>query len=148
MTPQRRSIEQATGEHYADTVVRSVEWRSQLSFSYQKDGRFFVLSYNGNTSQPRLEDMMAPTDYSSPLYIRRSNPHLRPSYRHSMHAIFNNFQKGFMASLMWNQTFNAVTRATYYDRETGGRETLPVILTVIGGLWETGITTSASSNFM
>lgn len=132
MTPQRRSIEQATGEHYADTVVRSVEWRSQLSFSYQKDGRFFVLSYNGNTSQPRLEDMMAPTDYSSPLYIRRSNLHLRPSYRHSMHAIFNNFQKGFMASLMWNQTFNAVTRATYYDRETGGRETLPVN---INGNW-------------
>ena len=132
MNPQRRSIEQATGEHRADTVARSVEWRSQLSLSYQNEGSFWVLSYSGNTSQPRLEDMVAPTDYSSPLYIRRSNPHLRPSYRHSVHTIFNNFQKGISVSFSWNQTFNSVTRSTLYDKETGGRETMPVN---INGNW-------------
>lgn len=132
MSPQRRSIDQATGEHRADTVARSIEWRSQLSLSYQKDGSFWVLSYNGNTSQPRLEDMVAPTDYSSPLYIRRSNPHLRPSYRHSVYAVFSNFQKGISTSLSWSQTFNSVTRATLYNKETGGRETMPVN---INGNW-------------
>lgn len=132
MSPQRRSIEQATGKHRADTVARSVEWRSQLSLSYQKEGSYWVLSYSGNTSQPRLEDMVAPTDYSSPLYIRRSNPHLRPSYRHSVYAIFSNFQKGISTSLSWNQTFNSVTRATLYNKETGGRETMPVN---INGNW-------------
>lgn len=132
MTPQRRSINQATGEHRADTVARSVEWRTQLSLSYQKEGNYLVLSYNGSSSQPQLEDMVSPVDYSSPLSIRRSNPNLRPSYRHSVYALFNNFQKGFMTSLSWNQTFNAVTRATYYNRNTGGRETLPVN---INGNW-------------
>ena len=132
MSPQRRSIEQATGEHRADTVARSIEWRSQLSLSYQQEGSYFVLSYNGNTSQPRLEDMVSPTDYSSPLYIRRSNPHLRPSYRHSVYAVFSNFQEGISTSLSWNQTFNSVTRATLYNKETGGRETMPVN---INGNW-------------
>ncbi len=132
MSPQRRSIEQATGEHRADTVARSIEWRSQLSLSYQQEGSYFVLSYNGNTSQPGLEDMVSPTDYSSPLYIRRSNPHLRPSYRHSVYAVFSNFQKGISTSLSWNQTFNSVTRATLYNKETGGRETMPVN---INGNW-------------
>ncbi len=132
MNPQLRSIEQSTGEHCADTVARSVEWHSQLSLSYQKEGSFFVLSYSGNTSQPRLEDMVAPTDYSSPLYIRRSNPHLRPSYRHSVYAVFSNFQEGISTSLSWNQTFNSVTRATLYNKETGGRETMPVN---INGNW-------------
>jgi len=132
MSPQRRSIEQATGEHRADTVARSIEWRSQLSLSYQKEGSYFVLSYNGNTSQPGLEDMVSPTDYSSPLYIRRSNPHLRPSYRHSVYAVFSNFQEGISTSLSWNQTFNSVTRATLYNKETGGRETMPVN---INGNW-------------
>ena len=132
MSPQRRSIEQATGEHRADTVARSIEWRSQLSLSYQQEGSYFVLSYNGNTSQPGLEDMVSPTDYSSPLYIRRSNPHLRPSYRHSVYAVFSNFQEGISTSLSWNQTFNSVTRATLYNKETGGRETMPVN---INGNW-------------
>lgn len=132
MSPQRRSIEQTTGEHRADTVARSIEWRSQLSLSYQQEGSYFVLSYNGNTSQPGLEDMVSPTDYSSPLYIRRSNPHLRPSYRHSVYAVFSNFQKGISTSLSWNQTFNSVTRATLYNKETGGRETMPVN---INGNW-------------
>ena len=54
MSPQQRSIKQATGEHRADTVARSIEWRSQLSLSYQQEGSYFVLSYNGNTSQPGL----------------------------------------------------------------------------------------------
>ena len=132
MSPQRRSIEQATGEHRADTVARSIEWRSQLSLSYQQEGSYFVLSYNGNTSQPGLEDMVSPTDYSSPLYIRRSNPHLRPSYRHSVYAVFSNFQEGISTSLSWNQTFNSVTRATLYNKETGGCETMPVN---INGNW-------------
>ena len=132
MSPQRRSIEQATGEHRADTVARSIEWRSQLSLSYQQEGSYFVLSYNGNTSQPGLEDMVSPTDYSSPLYIRRSNPHLRPSYRHSVYAVFSNFQEGISTSLSWNQTFNSVTRAALYNKETGGRETMPVN---INGNW-------------
>ncbi len=130
--PQRRSISRHTGGNRADTVACSTEWRSQMSLSYQKDGTYMVLTYSGHTSQPRLEDMVAPTDYSSPLYIRRSNPRLRPSYTHSVHAVFNDFKRGVSASLSWNQTLNSVTRATYYDTSTGGRETVPVN---INGNW-------------
>ena len=46
--------------------------------------------------------------------------------------MFSNFRKGIMVGLNWNQQINAVTRATLYNTETGGRETFPVN---INGNW-------------
>lgn len=131
-TFQKRTIEESTGSRMADTIINSLEWKPSFTITYRKDDNYGMISYNGSTSQPALRDLIAPTDYSSPLNVTRSNPHLRSSYTHYIYAMFSNFRKGIMIGLNWNQQINAVTRATIYHTETGGRETFPVN---INGNW-------------
>ena len=131
-TIQKRTIEESTGSQLADTTINSVEWRPNLTITYRSGDNYGMISYNGSTSQPALRDLIAPTDYSSPLNVTRSNPNLHASYTHYIYAMFSNFRKGIMVGLNWNQQINAVTRATLYNTETGGRETFPVN---INGNW-------------
>lgn len=132
MYPQQRTLKQESGTSRIDTMARSVEWRPSVSLTYRKKDNYLIVSYNGGTRQPSLTDMLAPTDYSSPLYIRRSNPNLRPLYMQNIHLMFNNFKKGILISLMASQQFNSITRATIYNPETGVREAYPVN---INGNW-------------
>lgn len=132
MHPQQRTLEQENGKSHIDTTACSVEWRPSVSLTYRRKDNYLVMSYNGGTRQPSLADMLTPTDYSSPLYIRRSNPNLRPLYMQSMNVMFNNFKKGILLSVMASQQFNSITRATIYNPETGVRETYPVN---INGNW-------------
>jgi hypothetical protein len=132
MYPQRRTLKQENGQSQIDTMAWSVEWRPSINLTYRKEDNYFVINYSGGTRQPSLSDMLAPTDYSSPLYIRKSNPNLRPLYMQGLNVMFNNFKKGIMVSLMASQQFNSITRATLYNPETGVRETFPVN---INGNW-------------
>lgn len=138
-TFQKRSINEYTGRHQADTTINSIEWQPNLTLTYHKGDNYAMISYNGGTSQPMLRDLIAPTDYSSPLNITRSNPNLRASYSNYIYAMFNNFRKGIMVGMSWNQQINSVTRATIYNTETGGREAFPVN---INGNW--GLSGNAS----
>lgn len=131
-TFQKRTIEESTGSRMADTIINSLEWKPSFTITYRKDDNYGMISYNGSTSRPALRDLIAPTDYSSPLNVTRSNPNLHASYTHYIYAMFSNFRKGIMVGLNWNQQINAVTRATIYHTETGGRETFPVN---INGNW-------------
>lgn len=131
-TFQKRTIEESTGSRMADTIINSLEWKPSFTITYRKDDNYGMISYNGSTAQPALRDLIAPTDYSSPLNVTRSNPHLRSSYTHYIYAMFSNFRKGIMVGLNWSQQINAVTRATIYHTETGSRETFPVN---INGNW-------------
>ena len=132
MNPQRRSLTQVNWKSRIDTMAQSVEWRPSVSFTYRKNDNYLTASYNGATRQPSLSDMLAPTDYSSPLYIKRSNPNLRPLYIQNINLMFNNFKKGILVSAMASQQFNSITRATSYNPNTGTRETYPVN---INGNW-------------
>lgn len=49
----------------------------------RKENRI-ILHYYGNTSQPSLYDLIAPTNNSDPLNITRSNPNLKPTYNQSV----------------------------------------------------------------
>lgn len=139
MYPQRRTLKQENGQSQIDTMAWSVEWRPSINLTYRKEDNYFVINYSGGTRQPSLSDMLAPTDYSSPLYIRKSNPNLRPLYMQGLNMMFNNFKKGIMVSLMASQQFNSITRATLYNPETGVRETFPVN---INGNWNISGNTS------
>ena len=68
-TFQKRSINEYTGRHQADTTINSIEWQPNLTLTYHKGDNYAMISYNGGTSQPMLRDLIAPTDYSSPLNI-------------------------------------------------------------------------------
>lgn len=126
VTPQRRTLKQDRNKAYIDTASCNIEWNPSIVFSRQKNNWYTMLNYSGYTRQPSLINLLAPTEYISPLLVRRSNPHLKPSYTHSAYFIVSNFTKGFNASAIFNQEFNSVTQATVYEPETGKRETCPV----------------------
>lgn len=131
-TPQRRTLKQYENQSRIDTSAWSVEWNPSVVITRQKHNWYTMLNYSGYTLQPSLTNLLAPTEYVSPVLTIRSNPRLKPSFRHTIHFMVNNFTKGFNASVMFNQDFNSVTQATVYDPATGKRETSPVN---INGNW-------------
>ena len=130
--PERRSLNQKTGLHKADTTLRSVGFQPMLFVSWQKKKNRIILHYYGNTSQPSLYDLIAPTNNSDPLNITRSNPNLKPTYNQSVRLEAQNTKQGVFATLNWNNRINSQTRAVTYNQQTGGRETYPVN---INGNW-------------
>lgn len=138
--PQKRSLSQKEPHASINLFAHSAEWATSLSLLYQKDNYNLGISYEGNTRQPSLHELMAPTTYYSALYVSRSNPHLKASFQHHINLSFGNFNKGYSAYLMYNHEQNSVTQATIYHPKTGATETYPVN---INGNWNL----TGSSNF-
>lgn len=130
--PERRSLNQKTGLHRADTTLHSVGFQPKLFISWQKKKNRITLNYDGNTWQPSLYDLISPTNNSDPLNITRSNPNLKPTYNQSVRLEAQNTKEGLFATLNWNNRINSQTRAVIYNQQTGGRETYPVN---INGNW-------------
>ena len=130
--PERRSLNQKTGLHRADTTLHSVGFQPMLFISWQKKKNRITLNYYGNTWQPSLYDLISPTNNSDPLNITRSNPNLKPTYNQSVRLEAQNTKEGLFATLNWNNRINSQTRAVIYNQQTGGRETYPVN---INGNW-------------
>ena len=130
--PERRSLNQKTGLHRADTTLHSVGFQPMLFISWQKKKNRITLNYYGNTWQPSLYDLISPTNNSDPLNITRSNPNLKPTYNQSVRLEAQNTKEGLFTTLNWNNRINSQTRAVIYNQQTGGRETYPVN---INGNW-------------
>ena len=130
--PQDRSIEKKKGKYYVDTTLYSTELRPTFNFNYRTKAFLLNIGYSGSTRQPSLNSLVAPTDYSSPLNIVRSNPDLKPSYIQQIQAIANSLKTGLTATVGWSHEINSITRSTIYHSETGGIETVPVN---INGNW-------------
>ncbi len=131
-TPQHRTLNQTDGSHVVDTLRNSIEWMPSLAVQYNKNGYDIDVRYNGNTRQPSLYDLLAPTVYHSSVYISRSNLNLKASYQHYLNLSFSNCIKGISAYIVCNQEFNGITPVTLYNLSTGGMETYPVN---INGNW-------------
>lgn len=84
------------------------------------------LSYEGNTRQPELTDLLTLTDNSDPLNIIRGNPYLKSSYTQRIKLEGRDTKTGLNGDLSWTNTLNSVTRAVTYDNQTGGVESRPV----------------------
>lgn len=138
--PQRRSLSQYDGRVELDTVGTSVEWSSYASVQYLWGDNDLSLFYSGNTRQPSLYELMAPTVYHSGVYVSRSNPDLKAAYQHNLNLSFSNYNKGISAYVVCGQELNGISQATLYDPETGAMETYPVN---ISGNWNV----SGSGNY-
>lgn len=134
VSPERRSIDQKTGLLRADTTTNTVGFRPTTMIGWKKGKSLLRLSYQGNTRQPSLYNLLSLTDNSDPLNIRRGNPDLKPAYNQNVRFEAQNTDKGLFATLNWNNEINSQTQATTYNLLTGGRETYPVN---INGNWST-----------
>lgn len=99
-----------------------------------------TLRYQGRTSQPSMTDLLDITDDSRPLYIRKGNPNLKPSFSHSVNFNFNMYkpepQLGAWVWSNFNATQNNISNKTTYDPVTAVRTTMPMN---INGNWNYGV---------
>lgn len=101
-----------------------------LNFRYRFSRQHQLrITYRGRTSQPQITDMFSMTDDSDPLYIRKGNPGLKPSFTHTMNVRYNNYiqetKRSINANVSFNLTTNSIASRTEYNEETGGQISQP-----------------------
>lgn len=126
VTPKRQTLDQKTGWTQADTLRYSVNYHPTLTILWRKRKTWVQLSYEGNTQQPGLAELLTLTDNSDPLNIIRGNPDLKSSYTQKVRFEVRNTKTGLSGDVNWTSMLNNVTRAVIYDSQTGGIESRPV----------------------
>ena len=93
-------------------------------------------NYWGRTSQPSMTNLLEITDDSNPLYIRKGNSGLKPSFNSRFRLFFNTYnaehQRGIFTFANFDFTRNSIENRTEYDEATGVSTTQPVN---INGNW-------------
>ena len=126
VVPERQSLDQKTGRMQADTLRTSVNYYPAVTVLWHKKKTRVQLSYEGDTKQPGLTELLTLTDNSDPLNITRGNPSLRPSYNQRVRLEARDTKIGLHGDMTWANTVNSVTRAVTYNTQTGGIESYPV----------------------
>ena len=126
VVPERQSLDQKTGRMQADTLRTSVNYYPAVTVLWHKKKTRVQLSYEGDTKQPGLTELLTLTDNSDPLNITRGNPSLRPSYNQRVRLEARDTKIGLSGDMTWANTVNSVTRAVTYNTQTGGIESYPV----------------------
>ena len=126
VVPERQSLDQKTGRMQADTLRTSVNYYPAVTVLWHKKKTRVQLSYEGDTKQPGLTELLTLTDNSDPLNITRGNPSLRPSYNQRVRLEARDTKIGLNGNMTWANTVNSVTRAVTYNTQTGGIESYPV----------------------
>lgn len=126
VVPERQSLDQKTGRMQADTLRTSVNYYPAVTVLWHKKKTRVQLSYEGDTKQPGLTELLTLTDNSDPLNITRGNPSLRPSYNQRVCLEARDTKIGLNGDMTWANTVNSVTRAVTYNTQTGGIESYPV----------------------
>lgn len=77
-----------------NTLTRNfVNWYPQASFQYKfSQQRSFSVYYNGNTSQPSIDQIQPVRVNTDPLNITLGNPDLRPSFTNRISAYYNSYK--------------------------------------------------------
>lgn len=126
VVPERQSLDQKTGRMQTDTLRTSVNYYPAVTVLWHKKKTRVQLSYEGDTKQPGLTELLTLTDNSDPLNITRGNPSLRPSYNQRVRLEARDTKIGLNGDMTWANTVNSVTRAVTYNTQTGGIESYPV----------------------
>ena len=126
VVPEQQSLDQKTGRMQADTLRTSVNYYPAVTVLWHKKKTRVQLSYEGDTKQPGLTELLTLTDNSDPLNITRGNPSLRPSYNQRVRLEARDTKIGLNGDMTWANTVNSVTRAVTYNTQTGGIESYPV----------------------
>lgn len=84
----------------------------QVNYSYSFSRMSSMrLSYNGNTSQPSMEQIQPYRTNTDPLYIILGNPNLKPSFSNSVNISYNSFKLLSEQILMINGSFGFTSNA-------------------------------------
>jgi len=114
-----------TDEYTGIVYKRSfINWNPQAFYQYRfSQQKSFRVSYNGNTTQPTLDQLQPIRVNTDPLNITLGNPALKPSYRSGFNASYSSYKVltdqfiSFYGS--FNFTGNAIVGNSVTDPKTG-----------------------------
>lgn len=70
-----------------------INWSPQASYQYKfSQQKSLRLNYNGNTTQPSINQIQPIRDNTDPLNIVMGNPNLKPSFTNRFNASFNSYK--------------------------------------------------------
>ncbi|WP_291908525.1 outer membrane beta-barrel family protein [Chitinophaga sp. CB10] len=100
-----------------------------FNYTFSKNKRLKI-NYNGNTTQPTVQQLQPVPDNSDALYIQQGNPNLKPAYNNTISVNYNtfNFQNftGMFVQVNSNFGTNKIINANRYDSVTGKTISMPV----------------------
>jgi hypothetical protein len=119
----------------ADTSSKRnfINWFPQASFTYSfnQQKRLFI-RYNGNTSQPSIQQIQPIRTNDDPLNIVVGNPSLKPQFANNVNLNFYQYkvltETNIYASLSYRFLENAIGNSSTVDYSTGKRTTQAVNL--------------------
>lgn len=107
---------------YADTTLKRnfINWMPQINYSYNFSRMSSLrVNYNGNTSQPSMEQIQPYRTNNDPLFIVLGNPNLKPSFNNSVNISYSSFKLLSEQILMINGSFgftsNSITSSIITD---------------------------------
>ncbi|TDX01014.1 TonB-dependent receptor [Dinghuibacter silviterrae] len=69
-----------------------INWYPKANFSYRSGGStYFGINYNGNTTQPSLDQLQPVANNNNPLNIVEGNPNLKPSFTNRVNMNYNKY---------------------------------------------------------
>lgn len=113
-----KQIDQYTAKVFSRDFIN---WSPQARFQQKfAPSEYVSLQYNGNNSQPTIEQIQPIRVNTDPLNIMVGNPNLGPSFRHYMSAYYNKAQeitgKSFYINASYSFTENAIISNVTYDQ--------------------------------
>jgi hypothetical protein len=82
--------------HYTGSIYKRnfINWSPQARFQHNfSPSSRYSISYNGNNSQPTINQLQPIRDNSNPLSITVGNANLTPSFRHNFNTSFSSSQR-------------------------------------------------------
>jgi hypothetical protein len=126
-----KQIDEYTGKVYRRNFIN---WLPQATYQYrfsQQSGFYAV--YNGNTTQPTIDQIQPVRVNTDPLNITLGNANLKPAFTHRVNLNYNNYQvlsgQSFNINGSYTNTADAIVNNTTTDYTTGRSTTQYVNIT-------------------
>ena len=135
-----------------DTLAsRSIfNWTPTLNFRYRWTRQTSLqVTYRGRTNQPSMDQMLAITDNSNPLNIRKGNPELLPTFNNTLELNYQHGnqekQRNYSFRVSGSNTLRNISSRTEYDERTGVTTTQSVNMEGFWSNWNTSADFTFSS---
>ena len=117
-------------------------WTPTLNFRYRWTRQKSIqITYRGRTNQPSMDQMLAITDNSNPLNIRKGNPDLKPTFNNTLELNYQTNiqekQRNYSFRLSAGNTLRNISSKTEYDETTGVTTTQSVNMDGFWSNWNT-----------
>ena len=113
-------------DEFTGTVLERsfINWAPQAMYQYNfSQQKTFRLNYNGNTTQPTIDQIQPVLVNTDPLNITIGNPNLKPSFTNRFTLFYNSYQvisgQQFYVRADYSNTSNAIVNNTTTDYATG-----------------------------